>query len=137
MHHWIGLCHRILWCMRPFVSTDKVFVMWGCHFHSHAAGWKTTPCLLFKSAYLKLLAMALSICLSSTVWWWTVWTWPLKKISVAIISSNTNIIEKDVHWVPLAHDMDQNLTKLANISFLSMNVSCRWFTYISKQMRSW
>jgi len=45
-------------------------------------------------------------------------------------------IEEDVHWVPLAHDMDQNLTKWANISFSSGTAPCWWFTYISKQMRT-
>jgi hypothetical protein len=35
----------------------------------------------------------------------------IKKNSVAIISSNMHIIEEVVHWVPLAHDMGQNLEK--------------------------
>lgn len=50
------------------------------------------------------------------------------------ISSNTYIIGEDVHWAPLAHDMDQNLTKWANIS-LSWTAPCWWVTYIYKHMR--
>lgn len=36
-----------------------------------------------------------------------------------------HIIEEDMHWVPLAHDMDQNLEKLVNISFSSGTAPCR------------
>jgi len=60
----------------------------------------------------------------------------IKKKSVAIISSNMCVIQEDVHWVPLAHDMDQNLTKWANICFSIGTAPCWWFTYISKQIRT-
>jgi hypothetical protein len=75
--------------------------------------------------YLHLICSLMVGCMDLTI----------KRISVAIISSNTNIIEEDVHWVPLAHDVDQNLTKWANI-FSTGTTQCRWFTYISKQVRS-
>jgi hypothetical protein len=69
------------------------------------------PHVGFSSAYFKLLAMALSIRTSSAVGWIVVCTSQLKKNSVAIISSNMQIIQEVVHWVPLSHDMHQNLEK--------------------------
>jgi len=77
--------------------------------------------------YLHLIWSLMAGCLDLTI---------KKKKSVPVISSNMCVIEVDVHWVPIAHDMDQDLTKWANISFSSGSAPYWSFTYIWKQMRT-